>query len=381
MSKPVTRSIALVTALSAALVLGPSAAVRADDGSDRFRPSVEAAIDQIIADTMTTGNLPGMAVSIEVPGRGSYQKAYGVANVTTGAPFTLRGHLRIASITKTFTGTLILRLVDAGKLRLDDHLSEYVKGIRYGKQITIRQLLNMTAGVFSFTEDEAFGEAFDRDPLMPFTPADALAIVRRHKPDFPPGQGWHYSDSNYVLLQLIAERATGKSIADLMENEVIEPLGLDGTSYPTTPDIPRPRPHGYVAQSDGTLRDVTAVNPDVAGGAGAMISTLDDLTTYAKQLADGTILKPRTQRERLEFVDNNLSPVLTTGYGLGIFDIQGFVGHDGAIYGFSTAMFHLPQKDATIVVVGNQSTNFTTPSLDAFIRIAQLLFPGRFPPT
>ena len=111
-----------------------------------------------------------------------------------------------------------------------------------------------------------------------------------------------------------------------------------------------------------------------------MISTLDDLTTYAKELADGTILERRTQRERLDFVDTKLSPVLTTGYGLGIFDVQGFIGHDGAIYGYSTAMFHLPEKDATIVVVGNQSTNFTTPSLDAFIRIAQLLFPGRFPP-
>ena len=353
----------------------------ADAEADRFGPAVEAAIDQIIADTMTTSTLPGMAVSIEVPGRrGSYRKAYGVGDVKTGAPFALDGHLRIASITKTFTATLILRLVDKGRLSLDDHLAQYVQGIRNGRQITVRQLLNMTAGVFSFTEDQAFGDAFDRDPLMRFTPADALAIIRNHDPDFPPGEGWHYSDSNYVLLQLIAERATGRSIAALMEDEVIEPLGLEGTSYPTTPAIPRPRPHGYVLQSDGTLRDVTGVNPEVAGGAGAMLSTLDDLTTYAKQLADGTILRARTQRERLDVVDTKLSPVLTTGYGLGIFEVQGFIGHDGAIYGFSTAMFHLPEKDATIVVVGNQSTNFTTPSLDAFIRIAQLLFPGRFPP-
>ena len=214
---------------------------------------------------------------------------------------------------------------------------------------------------------------------MRFTPADALAIIRAHEPDFPPGEGWHYSDSNYVLLELIAERATGRPIADLMQHEVIEPLGLTGTSYPTTPAIPRPHPRGYLERPNGSLRDVTLLNPGIAGGAGAMISTLQDLTTYAKQLADGTILKPRTQRERLQFIDTQLSPVLSTGYGLGIFEVQGFVGHDGAIYGATTAMFHLPEKDATIVVVGNQSSNFTTPALDAFVFIAELLFPGRFP--
>jgi D-alanyl-D-alanine carboxypeptidase len=161
---------------------------------------------------------------------------------------------------------------------------------------------------------------------------------------------------------------------------VTDPLGLGDTSYPTTPAIPSPHPSGYVAQPDGTLRGVTAVNPAVAAGAGAMISTLDDLARYARALADGTILSPRTQRERLQIVNVPLSPALTTGYGLGILDVNGFLGHDGAIYGFSTAMFHLPEKDATIVVIGNQSTNFTTPSLQAFLRIAQALFPSRFPP-
>ena len=101
---------------------------------------------------------------------------------------------------------------------------------------------------------------------------------------------------------------------------------------------------------------------------------------HRSTLADGTILRPWTQRERLEFVDTMLSPVLTTGYGLGVFEVQGFIGHDGAIDGFSTAMFHLPETDATIVVVGNHSTNFTTPSVDAFIRHRPAPVPGRFPP-
>ena len=327
---------------------------------------------------MTTGNIPGMSVLVRVPGRGSYVQTYGESNVATGAPFTRDGHVRIASITKTFTATLILRLVDQGVLGLDDHLSQYVKGIKNGRQITIRQMLNMTSGIFSYTEDEAFGAAFDADPTAPFPPSAAIAIIKAHEPDFAPGQGWHYSDSNYLLLGVIASKVTGRPIDELMEDLVTEPLGLDHTSYPTSTSIPRPRIRGYLAQPDGSLRDVTAVNPAVAAGAGAMISTLDDLASYAKALADGTILSRATQRERLDLINVDLSPVLKTGYGLGIFDIQGFLGHDGAIYGYSTAMFHLPQRNATIVVIGNQSSNFTTPSLEAFLRIAQLLFPARF---
>ena len=374
------RRVAVATGLMAALGLLPVTGAAADAASAQLSPATRSQIDAIIADTMTTANIPGMSVLVRIPGRGSYVQTYGVADTTTGRPFSRAEHVRMASITKTFTATLILRLVDKGKLALDDHLAQYVKGIDNGRQITIRQMLNMTSGIFSYTEDEQFGKDFDANPVEPFPPSKAIAIIKAHDPDFAPGTSWHYSDSNYLLLGVIAEKVTGRPIDRLMQDLVIDPLGLSHTSYPTTPAIPGPHPVGYVAQPDGSLRDVTAVNPAVAAGAGAMISTLDDLATYAKALADGTILSPKTQRERLQLVDVPLSPVLTTGYGLGLLGINGFLGHDGAIYGFSTAMFHLPEKDATIVVIGNQSTNFTTPALEAFLRLGQLLFPSRFPP-
>jgi D-alanyl-D-alanine carboxypeptidase len=372
--------IVATTTLAAAITVVPVSAAAADGDGGQLSRATRAAIDGIIADTMQTAHLPGMSVLVRVPGRGSYVQTYGVADTTTGRPFRTTDHVRIASITKTFTATLILRLVDKGVLRLDDHLADFVNGIPNGRQITLRQMLNMTSGIFSYTEDEQFGQDFDAHPTEPFPPSKAIAIIKAHPPDFPPGTSWHYSDSNYLLLGVIAERVTGRPVDRLMDDVVIDPLGLGDTSYPTTPAIPSPHPAGYVAQPDGTLRDVTAVNPAVAAGAGAMISTLEDLARYAKALADGTILSARTQRERLEIVNVPLSPALTTGYGLGLLDINGFLGHDGAIYGFSTAMFHLPEKDATVVVIGNQSSNFTTPSLQAFLRIAQALFPARFPP-
>jgi D-alanyl-D-alanine carboxypeptidase len=374
-----SRRLVATMGLAAVLTAAPVGSAAADDDG-QLSPATRAEIDSIMADTMTTANIPGMSVLVRIPGRGSYVQTYGVADTATGRPFRRTDHVRIASITKTFTGTLILCLVDRGQLSLDDHLSRYVKGIDNGQQITIRQMLNMTSGIFSYTEDEQFGKDFDANPVEPFPPSAAIAIIKAHDPDFAPGQGWHYSDSNYLLLGVIAEKVTGRPVDRLMQELVLDPIGLSHTSYPTTPAIPRPHPVGYVAQPEGSLRDVTAVNPAVAAGAGAMISTLDDLATYAKALADGSILSAATQRERLQLVNTHLSPILKTGYGLGIFGINGFLGHDGAIYGFSTAMFHLPEKDATIVVVGNQSTNFTTPALEAFLRIGQLLFPSRFPP-
>ena len=290
-------------------------------------------------------------------------------------------HVRIASITKTFTATLILRLVDKGKLSLDDHLADYVKGIKYGQRITIRQMLNMTSGVFSYTEDEAFGKHFDANPL------DAVPAVGRHRHHQGPRPRLRARRGLALLrLQLPAprrHRRAGDRPAHRPAHAGPRHRPAATSSTPATrrhPPSPGPAAAATWPKPDGSLRDVTAVNPDVAAGAGAMISTLDDLASYAKALADGTILSRKSQRERLQIVDVKLSPTLKTGYGLGIFDIQGFLGHDGAIYGYSTAMFHLPAKDATIVVIGNQSTNFTTPSLDAFLRIAQLLFPGRFPP-
>ena len=132
-------------------------------------------------------------------------------------------------------------------------------------------MLNMTSGIYSYTEDEAFGAAFDADPTATFPPSAAIEIIKAHEPDSAPGQGWHYSDSNYLLLGVIASKVTGQPLDALMEDLVTEPLGLDHTSYPTSTSIPRPRIRGYLAQPDGSLRDVTAVNPTVAAGAGAII--------------------------------------------------------------------------------------------------------------
>jgi D-alanyl-D-alanine carboxypeptidase len=270
-------------------------------------------------------------------------------------------------------------LVDAGQLTLGDHLESYVPGIPNGDQITIEQLLGMTAGIYNYVEDPAFESAYSADPLLPFTPDDALAIISQHPPDFAPGERLNYSDSNYVLLGLIIEQLTGQSVGEAITAGVIEPLGLAGTSYPTTPEMPDPYTRGYASDPERSgLRDVTRSDPAVAGPAGAMISTLADLRIWTTALAEGSLLSPEMQRERLRWI-HVPGRDFDLGYGLGIMELNGFMGHNGSIFGYSTWMMHLPDDDATIVVLTNRAETQTETARGIFLDIVTFLFPERFP--
>jgi D-alanyl-D-alanine carboxypeptidase len=376
-----TTALALTVVSLAALLGSPASGAEetaaGSAGTSSFPPRAERALDEIVKTGMAASDTPGMAAGVWIPGRGRYVKAFGVADTTTGRPFRLSDHVRIASITKSLTATAVLQLVDRGRLRLGDTLSSYVRGIPNGSTITVRQLLNMTAGVYDYTMDEAFGRAFDRDPLMAFGPRDAVRIVKRHEPSFAPGEGVSYSDSNYVLLGLVVQRVTDRPLGQVIRHRILKPLGMSHTSYPTGPAMPDPHARGYVEAPDGSLRDVTRVNPGVASGAGAMISTLGDLRIWARALAKGTLLSRETHRKQLRTVPFP-GQVLDVGYGLGVLDINDFIGHNGAIYGYGSAMFYLPRANATIVVEGNLSSNFSGIPTSVFYGIANYLFPRQF---
>jgi D-alanyl-D-alanine carboxypeptidase len=289
-------------------------------------------------------------------------------------------HLRIASITKTFVATAVLQLVDRGRVRLYDRLSRFVKGIPNGDRITIRQVLAMTAGIYDYTMDAGFTKRFDRNRLASWSPKQVLAIVKSHGSDFDPGERVSYSDSNYILLGLIIEKVTGRRVEQVIRAQILKPLGMNQTSFPTRPAIPRPFSHGYYAGQNGRgrLRDFTAINPDLAWTAGAMISTLHDLRIWTNALATGRLLRGATHAAQLEFrpIPNPGGPFI--GYGLGTFNIAGFIGHNGAIFGFNSAAFYLPRTRATFVVTLNKSTNFSGDATDIFVGIARHLYPEQF---
>lgn len=227
--------------------------------------------------------------------------------------------------------------------------------------------------------DEQLRKDFAANPLMPFSPQDVVAIVKRHAPQFAPGEKVSYCDSNYTFLGLISEKVTGKPIAQVIEEQVLIPLKLRGTSFPTITTIPAPFARGYYVGDDGKgeLKDYTFSNPNVPWTAGAMVSTLDDLHVWAKALVTGALLKPETQAERLPFGALADSSGLS-GYGLGIAKFGDFIGHGGTTLGYTTAILYLPDADATFVREGNQSSMFSNGATEILLTLAKQLFPERF---
>jgi D-alanyl-D-alanine carboxypeptidase len=349
--------------------------------SAAFSPKERKQLAAIVRQQMTELRQPGVNVGIWIPGKGAWVRSFGVADRKTGRKVRVGDRFRIASVTKTFTATAILQLVDQDKLSLDDPLESFIPGIANGSQITIRNLLGMTSGIYDYTMDEQFGKDFDANPSMPFDLDDVIAIVKRHQPEFAPGEKVAYCDTNYYFLGAILEQVTGLSLPDVIRTQILEPLKLGETSYPTTTGMPSPFAHGYFAGDDGKgpFRDVTRLNPAAGGAAGAMISTLADLRVWARVLATGTLLSPELHAQQLQFGTIPNPGGVEIGYGLGIFKLGDFIGHNGAIYGYSTAMFYLPSRKATIVILGNQSSNFLTATTTIAFQLGEHLFPEDFP--
>ncbi len=369
-------------ALAAAPFLpGPAGAVgqRGHDHAPRIvlDAARRAELDRLLQEGLASTGLPGVSALVTI-GRQRWARTLGVADLDTGAPFRPDGHVRIASITKTFAATAVLQLVDDGRVRLSDPLERFVPGILNGRQITVRDLLAMTSGVWDFTSDEELIARWDADPMIPWTPADTVALIKeRNVSQFEPGTKVVYTDANYVLLGLIVEKATGRPVHEVINRRILRPLGLRGTRSPAPdqPGIPDPHPVGYRPGPDGTgSLPVGDINPQFAWTAGNMTSTVADLHRWGIELAEGRLLSRRTQRLRLQGRQFD-GQTLNFGYGLGVIRFNDLIGHDGAIIGFSSVVFRYPQADATFVIVGNRSSNFTTPTLDIFLGFLQELYP------
>ena len=360
----------------------PAAAQDATPGpqdiADGFSPEIQLALHQIVERNLAATETPGALVGIWYPGQGEWQHAAGVADLETGAPVTLDDHVRIASNTKTFVATVVLQLVDEGHVGLDDPIEDYVPGIPNGTTITVRQVLGMNAGIADFIAVPEITAEYAANPLIAMTPDEILAWIRGSEPDYVPGTQLRYSNSNYVILGYLIEAVTGKSPEHEIAIRLIAPLGLTGTSFPLTPFMPQPAMHGYFAENLGdSLIDVTRSNPGFPWTSGAMISTLADMHTWVKTLVLGsTLLSNATLAERNTW--NALVPNAPVGYGLGILNFRGFLGHNGGIAGYSSWMLHNPDSGFTVVIVVNRAGE-KGGTADPFLREILELFPEVVP--
>ncbi len=295
---------------------------------------------------MAEASIPGAIIGIWSP-TGDYVRTFGVADKSTSSPMQTDFHSRIGSVTKTFTVTAMLQLVDQGKLRLDDPIAKYIPGVPSGDRITLRELAQMSSGLVTFDDVAEFADAYTADPHQTFTPEQTVGYALQQPLQFEPGTQYQYSNTNTVLLGLVVEQQSGQSLPDYLNEHVLRPLALAHTSFPTTAAFPQPHPQGYTTL-DGREQVATDWNPSWAWGAGNMVSTLEDMRIWAAALATGTLLTPPTQRERLESTVP-MNPEGTAVYGLGLFNSGGWIGHSGVIFGYQTVALHLPQNQTTLV--------------------------------
>ncbi|MET9725287.1 serine hydrolase domain-containing protein [Streptomyces zaomyceticus] len=314
-------------------------------------PELTARLDRTIEEVRKQAGIPGVVVGLWMPGKGEYVRATGVADTVTGRPMRTDGYVRIGSETKTFTVTALLKLVDDGRIGLDDPISRYVRGVPKGDRITLRQLAEMRSGLFPYTSDEDFVHDLLSDPQRSFTPREVLAYGFKHKNTFEPGAQFEYSNTNLVLLGLVVEKVTGQRLQDFVRNRVLRPAHLRHTLFPEGAEFPEPHPRGYTDQTlDGAVADATDWNPSWAWAAGAMISDLHDLRRWARVVATGELLSPETQAQRLRTLPTGHPG---TSYGLGIFETNGWIGHNGSIPGYETVTVYLPSQKATLVLMIN----------------------------
>lgn len=270
---------------------------------------------------------------------GEWHGSAGVTDLESRRPVDPDGWFRIGSVTKTFTATVVLSLVADDLVDLEHTCEYWLPGlVPSGDGITVRQLLNHTSGLYNYTDDLPDPAGIVRARFDHWEPQRAVAMGMAHEPLFAPGADWSYSNTNYTLLGLVIEAATGNSYGAEVRARVLEPLDLRETLVPGDDvHLPEPHAHGYLVVDD-RLEDLAALNPSQAWAAGELVSTAADLNRFFAALLTGKLLPP-TQLEAM------LTTAGDAGYGLGIArrelpDGTVIWGHNGGIFGYLTSSFH-----------------------------------------
>ncbi len=342
-------------------VVGPS---RSEIRTAAVREQLDARLDVV----RTRLGIPGVSVTILFRDGSSWTGTSGFADVAARIDVTPDTAFAIASVSKTYTAALILDLVRDGKIGLDTSARTYLPESALDKRITIRQLLEHTSGLDDYFLHPPIDKALLADRDASWSIKRTLKYVG--KPYFPPGRGWHYSNTNYLYLGLIADRVAGASVASELRKRFFEPFGLAGTWYQAVEKPSGPLAHGYrfsgpqPANPPIDLSARIAVAPfmsvvTAAGGAGSIAATSSDVARWARLLYSGDILGPEMTAEMLDGVADTALYRPRVPYGLGVqaFPITGrmALGHSGRLLGFRSAVRHLPSEALTIAVLTNQS--------------------------
>ncbi|WP_166785568.1 serine hydrolase domain-containing protein [Cryobacterium cryoconiti] len=331
-------------------------------GDGDFSAGITARLDAALADAITLSGSSGAIAGVWAK-EGRWVASPGTTTINGNVPLSTDMRFRIGTNTTAMTCTVLLRLVDEGRVALDDRVSTYLSRIVGVSDITLEQLCQNTSGLPSTSA--ALTAQFVNNPTRPWTPMELVSNSLASARQGVPGGTWAQSDMGIVLLGMALQAATGQDWASLYREYIFDPLHLNNTSYPSAAelDIPGAHPHGYATELTatgqvvcGNVRDVTTLSNSLSGVAGGVISTLDDMRIWAQALAEGKLLSTTSSTAQWAAGPGGADFTSWQSHGLGTEQIGSWRGHSGTIPGFISATLSDPISGLTVVVMLNNSS-------------------------
>ena len=323
-----------VLVLAVALCSGAEAAAspRADRALDR---ALDAVVD-------APGGPPG-AISIVQRGRRAEVHRTGVADRRNRRRWRDFDHMRLASTSKAFSGAVALSLVRSGRLELGDTIGELLPSLPAAwSAVTLGQALRHTSGLPNFTANSTYLDAFGRDLQRRFPPIELIGYVAGEPLQFRPGSDYAYSNTDNIVVALMAETVTGRSYERLLRTRVFRPLGMADTSLPRGSRLPRPYAHGYDIEPPQPPEDISeAGSMSWVWASGGMQSTPADFNRFIRAYVSGRLFGRAVRRQQRRFVDGSSEPPGpgTNSAGLGLFRYRTrcgtMYGHTGNFPGYT----------------------------------------------
>ncbi len=287
---------------------------------------------------LVAAGVPGALVLVRDQ-RGTVRYKWGSETLAPRRAIRLDDRFRVGSVTKTFVATVVLQLEAEGVLTLDDTVEKWLPGlVPQGNQISLRMLLHHTSGLFDYLND---GDPTVAQPYLDgntdyvWTPDQLVAAATAHPLNFPAGTSWRYSNTNYIVLGLVVEKATGDTIEHQLAQRIFQPLGLTHTTFETEPALSGRHADSYIRRN-GLLVDFTRLSPSAAWSAGAIASTVDDLARFEQALLAGKLLRALQLKE----MEDTSAGGIAADYGLGLAlwrtPCGKFWGHNGEWGGYLT---------------------------------------------
>jgi D-alanyl-D-alanine carboxypeptidase len=309
----------------------------------------------------------------------AFLRTFGYEDFAKKIPLRPSDHFRIGSNTKTFVIGVLLQLVREGKLSIDDPLSRFDLGVKIpnAAHITVREVASMRSGLFEVYATPQFDKLNMKVPES-FDQRTMIGWAVAQKPYFAPNKGYHYSNTNYLILGVLIESLTKDTLRNQIRKRLLEPFGLKQTSFPVTDGMPDPWARGYGLDEKNNWVDVSNTIPVAfTWSAGAMISTLEDIHRWVKIFATGQAGGKETYKDLTDCV-----PFLgNTSFGLGITCSAGWYGYTGSLPGYNTADYYSPATGLTVVAwINYQRAQPIEGVASVMVRdMARILTPNRIP--